>query len=515
MSHKNIKQKENKKDEKKSGKSLSQKMVQGSVYLSSEKVIRRILSLIRLVIIGRILSPSDFGLMGIALLTMSAIETFSKTGYRDALIHKKEDIREYLDIAWTVMIIRGFVVFLTIFLLAPYASIFFHSPEVTSIIRVLGFAFFFESFNNIGTVFFRKELNFNKVFLSRFLGITTNFIVAVVAALILRNVWALVLGLLAEKMMNIIVSYIIHPYRPHFSKDIEKAKELFGFGRWILGSSILIFIGEHIDDIFVGRVLSATALGFYQMAYRISNMLETEITQVISGVAFPAYAKIQTHGQRLQKAYFRILRLTLAINVPLAIGIVFLAPEFTLIFLGEKWLPMVIVMQLLAVSGMIKSILSTGNPLFNGCGYPNYKFFMQLARGLTIMAFIYPFIIFKGIAGAASAVIFSMLSMFIIWYPLSKKITKASWKLYIATFWPPVFCTTFMAGMLYSAKLFWKPENQPLNVAVLTFFSIVMASIFIYLATVYLLQKYYPKYDILNEVNFFYKNLIKKRGDDY
>ena len=507
--------KEKHKINKKLGKTLSQKMVQGGAYLSSLRIIGKILSLIRLVIIGRILVPSDFGLMGIALLTMSAIETFSKTGYREALIHKKEDIRGYLDTAWTILIVRGFIVFLIIYLLAPQASLFFHSPEVTSIIRVLGFAFFFESFNNIGTVFFRKELEFNKVFISRFLGITTNFIVAVVTALILRNVWALVLGLLAEKMMNIIVSYIIHPYRPHFSKDIEKAKELFGFGKWILGSSILVFIGEHIDDIFVGRVLSATALGFYQMAYRISNMLETEITKVISSVAFPAYAKIQIQRKRLQKAYFRILRLTLAINIPMAIGMVFLAPEFTLIFLGEKWMPMVIAMQLLAVAGMIKSILSTGNPLFTGCGYPNYKFYMQLARGLTIIAFIYPLIIFKGIAGAALAVIFSVLSMFAIWYPLSKKITQASRKLYIVTFWPPVFCSTFMAGILYLSKLLWSPENQPLSVAVLTFFSVVMVSIFIYLVAVFFLQKYYPKYDILSEINFFYKNLVKKRGDDY
>ncbi|GAG77140.1 unnamed protein product, partial [marine sediment metagenome] len=211
-------------------------------------------------------------------------------------------------------------------------------------------------------VFFRKELEFNKVFIHRFVGISTNFIVAVIAALILRSVWALVLGLLAEKIVSIIVSYVIHPFRPRFSLNLQKAKELFGFGKWILGSSILVFIGEHIDDIFVGRVLSATALGFYQMAYRISNMLETEITQVIAGVAFPAYAKLQDQAIRLQKAYFRIMRLTMAVSIPIAVGMVFLAPEFTMVFLGEKWMSIVIVMQLLAVAGLVKSIISTGNP---------------------------------------------------------------------------------------------------------------------------------------------------------
>ena len=134
-------------------------------------------------------------------------------------------------------------------------AIFFHSPTVRPIIRVLGFTIFIHAFVNIGVVYFQKELEFNKVFSYRFVGISTNFIVAVTAAIVLRSVWALVLGLFAENVVNLIVSYFIHPYRPHLSKDFGKAKELFGFGKWILGSSILVFIGEHIDDIFVGRVL--------------------------------------------------------------------------------------------------------------------------------------------------------------------------------------------------------------------------------------------------------------------
>ena len=284
-------------------KTLPQKMVQGGVWISSLRIIRKILGLIRLIIIGRILSPSDFGLMGIALLAMSALETFSTIGFRQALIQKKENTENYLDAAWTVLIVRGFIIFIILYLIAPYVAIFFNTPAVTPIIQVLGLITFFEAFTNIGVIFFYKKLEFNKVFIYRFVGISTNFIVAVLAALILRSVWALVLGLLAENVASLIISYVIHPYRPHLSKNFEKTRELFGFGKWILGSNILIFIGEHIDDIFVGRVLSATALGFYQMAYRISNMLKTEITKVISSVAFPAYAKIQDQQTRLQKAF--------------------------------------------------------------------------------------------------------------------------------------------------------------------------------------------------------------------
>ena len=483
----------------KTRRTLPQKMVHGGFWISFIKIIRKVLSLIRLIIIGRILAPSDFGLMGIALLTMSALETFSSFGFGQALIQKKENTDNYLDAAWTVLIMRGFIVFIIVYLVAPYVAFFFHTPEVKPIIQVLGLVTFFQAFTNIGVIFFQKELEFNKVFLYRFVGISTNFIVAVVAAIVLRSVWALVLGLLAEKIVSIVISYLIHPYRPHLSKDIGKAKELFGFGKWILGSSAFVFIGEHIDDIFVGRVLSAIALGFYQMAYRISGMLETEITQVISTVAFPAYAKIQDKQTRLQKAYFRIMRLTIAISLPITVGMVLLAPEFTQIFLSEKWMPMVTAMQLLAVAGLIKSIVSTGSPLFIGSGYPNYEFYMQLIRGLTIIIVIYPLIVFMGISGAAIGVILSIAGMLVIWYPLSQKITKASWYKYFNTFWPPLFCSLIMAGSIYIAKLYWNPIQQPLSLAMLIFGIVVAMSICVYIVAMYFLQKYYPNYDILSE----------------
>ena len=491
-------------------KTLPQKMVHGGFWIFFIKIIGKVLSLIRLIIIGRILAPSDFGLMGIALLTMSALETFSSFGFGQALIQKKENTNNYLDAAWTVLIIRGFIVFIIVYLVAPYVAFFFHTPEVKPIIQVLGLVTFFQAFANIGVIFFQKELEFNKVFIYRFVEISTNFIVAVVAAIILRSVWALVLGLLAEKIVSIVISYLIHPYRPHLSKDIEKAKELFGFGKWILGSSILVFAGEHIDDIFVGRVLSAMALGFYQMAYRISGILETEITQVISSVAFPAYAKIQDKQTRLQKAYFRIMRLTIAISLPITAGMVLLAPEFTRIFLSEKWVPMVTTMQLLAVAGLIKSIVSTGSPLFIGSGYPKYEFYMQLIRGLTIIIVIYPLIAYMGISGAAIGVILSIAGMLVIWYPLSQKITKTSWRKYFHTFWPPLLCSLIMAGSIYIAKLYWNPIQQPLSLAILIFVTIVLMSICVYIASMCLLQKYYPYYDIFNEVKFLYKTLVKR-----
>jgi hypothetical protein len=135
---------------------------------------------------------------------------------------------------------------------------------------------------------------------------------------------------------------------------------------------------------------------------------------------------------------------------------------------------------------------------------------MQLIRGLTIIIVIYPLIAYMGIPGAALGVILSVAGMLIIWYPLSQKITKAPWHKYFDTFWPPLFCSLFMAGSIYVAKLYWNPIGQPLGLAILIFISIVIMSIGVYIVSIWLLQKYYPYYDIFNEVKFLYKSLVKR-----
>jgi len=176
---------------------LSQRTGRGGFWVFLLRIIQQLFGLARLVIIARILSPNDFGLMGIALLAMATLETFSQTGFQQALIQKKEDIKSYLDAAWTVLIVRGFILFAILYLVAPYVAIFFNVPEAKPIIQVIGFSVLLQAVTNIGVIYFQKELEFNKQFIYQFAGTLADFIIAVSAVLILRNVWALVFGMLA------------------------------------------------------------------------------------------------------------------------------------------------------------------------------------------------------------------------------------------------------------------------------------------------------------------------------
>jgi len=466
------------------GETLSQKAIKGGFWVFFLRIINRGFSFVRLIILARILSPDDFGLMGIALLTMSTLETFSQTGFQQALIQKKEEIESYLDSAWTVLILRGFILFIILYFIAPYAAIFFKAPEAEPIIRVIGFSILFQAFTNIGITYFKKELEFSKEFIYQFSGTLADFVVAITAVLILRNVWALVLGLLAGNMVRCFVSYFIHPYKPHLSSNLGKAKELFGFGKWIMGSSILIFLITQGDDIFVGKILGTTALGFYQLAYRISNMPATEITHVISQVTFPAYSKLQDNIPKLREAYLKVLQVTAFLSFPIA-GLIFvLAPDFTKIFLGEKWMPMVPAMQVLVFAGLVRSIAATTGPIFHAVGKPKIDTKWQIVRLFVIAILIYPCIIKWGILGASIVVFLSIFVSNIGFSFDAIKITKCGFINFSKVIVFPLINGMVMVSSIFILKTY-------INITgILNFILLLSVGILIYLVIIFIFDKH-------------------------
>jgi len=466
----------------KPGEGLSRRVIRGGAWVFALRITERAFSLIRIIILARILAPDDFGLMGIALLTMATIETFSQTGFQAALIQKKDNIRTYLDAAWTVLILRGFLLFTILFFIAPYAAIFFEVSQAKSIIQVVGFSVLLQAFTNIGVIYFQKELEFNKQFVHQLTGTLANFVVAVSAALALRSVWALVFGSLAASIVRLAVSYLIHPYRPHLRLDLGKAKELLGFGKWILSSSILIFLLTQGDDIFVGKLLGTAALGFYQMAYLISNMPATEISHVISQVAFPAYSKLQDNLPKLREGYLRTLQFTAFLSFPIAGLIFLLASDFTRIFLGDKWLPMVPAMAALCIFGATRAVNATIGTILQGMGQPKVSTFGSGFQLLIFGAIIYPLTRKWGILGTSIAVVIP--NIFFLLYVSRKLANALDYKLvkFVTPLLVPITGIAIMFATMFFAQV-WTDEG------LISFLFSALLGVGAYLATVYELDK--------------------------
>ncbi len=391
------------------GSDLYHRTVRGGFWVFVLRATEKILNLIRLIILARLLVPDDFGLLGIALLIVASLETFSQTGLKEALIQKKEHIESYLNSAWTLLLIRGVILSVAVYFSAPYLATLFKSPEIALITRVIGLSLIVRALTNIGVVYFLRDIDFKKQLAYKASGTIADFVVAVSAALILRNVWALVFGVLAGDIARSIASYIVHSYRPRFDLDFKKMRELLGFGKWVLGSSTIGFLVTQGDDVFVGKVLGAMTLGFYQLAYKISNMPTTEIVHMASRITFPAYSKLQDNTDRLSRAYLRVLRLTAFLSFPFGGLIFLLANDFTILFLGDKWLPIAPVMQVLVFWGLIRSIGASTGPVFYAIGKPAIVTKLQFLQLALLVILIYPLTMRLELIGTSLSVVFAAL----------------------------------------------------------------------------------------------------------
>ena len=387
---------------------LSTKVVTGGLWVFALRITARSLKFLRTVILARLLAPNDFGLFGIGMLSIATLEALTQTGFEAALVQKKENVEPYLDTAWTISAVRGTILFFMLFFFAPWIAKFFDSPQACMIIRVISISALLSGFKNVGLIFFQKELEFNKQFFYEFSSISVDLTVAIILAFTLRNVWALVWSGLAAGVVRLVVSYLIHPYRPRITLARKEFQQLFGFGKWLLGSGVLVFLVTQGDDLFVGKVLGPAALGLYQMAYLISNLPATEISRTMAQVAFPAYSKLQDDLPKLRDAYLKALYLTAFLSIPLAMGIFVLAPDFTKVFLGEKWMPMVPAIKVLVFAGLIRSIAATTGPILYGIGKPKIDTIWQTVRLILLTALIYPLTIRWGILGTSVAVLCSI-----------------------------------------------------------------------------------------------------------
>ncbi len=389
--------------------SLQQKTIKSGFWSFASRISTRGLSILKIIIVARLLAPKDFGLLGIALLTLAIFKVFSKTGFKQSIIQKKEKVKDHLNTAWTVLALRGFALYGIVFVSAPYVATFFGEPRAELIIRVIGLTLVFKGLKNIGVIFFQKELEFQKKFALDLSSVVPAFILTVVLAFAWRNVWALVFGNILGAASLLIASFLIHGHRPKPEFKKEKATEMFGFGKWILGSSIVIFIATQGDDIFLGKVLGATALGLYQISYKISNTPATEVTHIISNVTFPAYSKIQDNIKKLKEGFFKTITLTVGLSLTLGVGIILFIPEFTYFILGDKWRSIIWPARILALVGIIRSITAVWGPLYRARGIPRFAFWKNVLRVSGTFIPIYWLTAYYGVAGTSLAVLIGII----------------------------------------------------------------------------------------------------------
>jgi len=465
------------------GGDTAERTVKSAAWLMSQNVVGRALQLGLLAVLARLVGPAELGLVGIAMLTLSATQKFTTIGLNKALIQKvEENVDSHLNTTWMLEVGRGVLVAAVLFLVAPVVGEwFFGEPRAVRLIRVIGLSPLLLGFRNPGIVYFQKNLEFHKQFAYKIGGDTGQFVVGVGYALIEPTAWAFVFGFLAADVVKLVLSYAIHDYRPFPSFDMEVAKELVDYGKWLTGSSILYFIYSQGDDAFVGWLLTPTALAYYQYTYRFSNAPATELSQVLTSVMFPAYSKLQSDEAELRSALSRVLRFNSLVAFPAAIGIAAIAPDFVMTVFGEDWMPAVPAMQVLAFYGLMRATGKTFGPVWEAIGRPDILTKLSALRVALIAAFIYPMTDAFGIVGTALTVtgiyVFPMLPLDI--YVMSRVIDMPMRDIYYEFAYPLIASVPMGLTVWYLGRV--SPFGSLVDLALLVPLGVVVYAVLVVL----------------------------------
>ena len=475
---------------------LSSKVSKGVVWVTAAMISARVLRFVSAVIMARLLVPSDFGLMAIAMAVVSLTEGITPTGFSAALIQKQEKTEYLLNVVWTFELARCLVLFLILLLSAPLSAYFFNEPKVTFILQVIALSLVFQGLRNVGVIYFRKNLDFHKQFAFEIIPGIANILVAIPLAFILKNVWALVWSSLTSSIVTCVISYIMHPHRPRLEFEIKKAKELFDFGKWILGTSIIAIVMEQGVTMFLGKFLGMSILGFYNRAWAFSAMLFQQMVAIVWQIGYPLYSQLQLDIVKLKRVYIKTLQLLTFVGIPMAGGLFILSRDFTHLFLTNEWLPIVPLIQILCLQAIIGFVRTPAGILVMAYGRPSINA-KTAALGLIILVIlIYPFSLRWGVVGTVFSLFLSVLFPSLIVCYIVIKMMKCSFSEFVKPILFSSIGVAVMISTIFAIKRYVLPQ-----INIIGFFGLVFVGMIIYLVIACLLDKYlnYGMYKLIKE----------------
>lgn len=380
---------------------LSKKVVAGSIWMIGLRWSMRLLGFVSTIILARLLTPDDFGLIAMSVLATGFVLALTEAGAAQALIRHPDPQRVHYDTAWTINVLLGLVAGLVIALLAPLAALYFNDSRITGVLLVTALSTAIAGFSNIGTADFRRDFRFGRQFWLQFWPRIAGFIVTVAIAVAWRSYWALILGWLAGSIAQLAVSYVMHPYRPRFS--LAARAEMLGFSMHASLSSLAWFLEQRLDQIVLGGIVRPATLGLYYLASNLAEMATRELVAPISPVVYSAYSRIHTDGERMIAAVRKSVGAAALLGFGASLGLYVVAREFILSVYGPQWVGGVVLLEILALSALGACIRTVTLPLLTAQGRQratNIASWSQVAGLAVLLPLAYRFAGGEGVAGA-------------------------------------------------------------------------------------------------------------------
>ena len=425
----------------------NRKVLSNLFWRFSERTAAQGVSFIVSIVLARLLTPEDYGLIGLITVFISIATIFVSSGFGNALIQKENTTQTDFSSVFYFGILMGIIMYIILFFTAPFIADFYNEPLLILVIRVLSLSLIIAGINSVQQAYVSKTMQFKRFFYSTIIGTVISAIIGIYMAYKGFGVWALIAQNLSNQIIDTCVLWFTVKWRPTFEFSFSEMKKMFDYGWKLLFSSLLDTVYNNLYSLVIGKFYSAKDLGYYNRGRNIPNMVITNINGSIQSVIFPALSNCQGDKVRLKAMVRRSIMTSTYLIMPAMIGLAAVAEPLTILLLTEKWLPSVPFMQFSCFILAFWPIHTANLQAINAVGRSDIFLKLEIIKkiiGFTIMVVSIPFGLYVMMIGNCfSAVVSSILNA-----SPNRKLLNYGFREQIKDILPALLLSLFMGGVV-------------------------------------------------------------------
>jgi PST family polysaccharide transporter len=382
------------------------------------------------VLLARLLTPADFGVMTLAVMVLGLAQLLGDLGIGDAVVQRTRLTEHHVRTAFTFSVMLGLAMTAVLMMAAPLGAIVMGDARVAPVLRVLSVRFVFRGTAAVAEALLRRQLNFRRLFFIDTLSYVLGFGgVAITLALLGHGVWSLVWGSLVQVLLASAAQLAAarHSIRPLLVRRRLTDLLHFGFGSTL--SRCVNYLALNGDNFVVGRWIGPASLGAYERAYALISLPRSYVANVMSTAMFPAFAQLQGEPARVRRGYLLLTKLTAMVAAPLMVTLAIVAPHLVRSLYGPQWSEVVVPLQILAIAGYFRGLYHLGGVVAQSHG----RVYSEMRRQIVYAALVIGGGLVGsryGVPGVAVGVSVATLFMFIAMAHLALRITETPWHRY-------------------------------------------------------------------------------------
>jgi len=441
---------------------LRKSTVRSLAIVGSSQAVIKIISFCTTIILARILNPEDYGIMAMAMLVTGFVGFFNEMGMSAAVVQRQNITQRELSGVFYFAIILGVLCWLIVSIASVWASSFFDAEKLEEIIPIIGLGLILGSTTAVPSGLMRKELRFKELSIISIVTALVNACATLLLAVNGFGIWSLVYGSLASGVVGAFLVCIRCGWLPGSISGMRDAIPILSYGTNITATRVIWYIYSNADKAIIGKLLGDKLLGIYSMAFTLASLPSSHITSIVVNVSSPIFSKLQSDPEGLKISIVNFVSGIAHITFPALFGICVVAPELVSVVIGEKWLEVIMPLQILCILGIWKSIDPVLTQVLISTGHANKVVKYTGLCSVLIPAGIFIGSLYYGLSGAALAwiIIYPLVSSYLFY--LIKVSLGVSFMDLLRSIAPVMRNSFLMILAVYATRLILLESNIPL-----------------------------------------------------